>query len=126
MSFFANYRADRLIAEIKSSGNPGGPDGQKALDKLVAIGSSAIEPIVAALSSAEKKETLALVDALSRLIDGKSLPRVLRTMAESNGRAMSGIAWALSVPAALFLWLVPLPREYAGAFAILAAVAVPF
>ena len=96
MSFFANYRADRLIAEIKSSGNPGGPDGQKALDKLVAIGSSAIEPIVAALSSAEKKETLALVDALSRLIDGKSLPRVLRTMAESNGRAMSGIAWALS------------------------------
>jgi len=23
MSLFANYRADRLIAEVKSSGNPG-------------------------------------------------------------------------------------------------------
>jgi eukaryotic-like serine/threonine-protein kinase len=94
MSLFANYRADRLIAEVKSS--PGSPVAQKALDKLVALGSSAIEPIVSALTTAEKKETLAYVDALSRLIDAKSLPQLLKTMAEANGRAMSGIAWALS------------------------------
>jgi eukaryotic-like serine/threonine-protein kinase len=94
MSLFANYRADRLIAEVKSS--PGSPVAQKALDKLVALGSSAIEPIVSALTTAEKKETLAYVEALSRLIDTKSLPQLLKTMAEANGRAMSGIAWALS------------------------------
>ena len=94
MSLFANYRADRLIAEVKSS--PGSPVAQKALDKLVALGSSAIEPIVSALTTAEKKETLAYVEALSRLIDAKSLPQLLKTMAEANGRAMSGIAWALS------------------------------
>ncbi len=46
MSLFANYRADRLIAEVKSSGNPGSPLAQKALEKLVALGSDAIEPIV--------------------------------------------------------------------------------
>jgi serine/threonine-protein kinase len=96
MSFFANYRADRLIAEVKSSGNPGSPLAQKALEKLVALGPNAIDPIVAALTTAEKRETLAYVDALSQLIDTKSLPHVLRTMAEVNGRAMSGIAWALS------------------------------
>jgi serine/threonine-protein kinase len=96
MSLFANYRAERLITEIKTSSNPGGPETQKALDKLVAIGSSAIDSIVAALSNAEKKETVALVDALSRLIDQKSLPRVLRILSQSNGRAMSGVAWALS------------------------------
>ncbi|MGO9991628.1 MAG: HEAT repeat domain-containing protein [Steroidobacteraceae bacterium] len=96
MSFFANYRADRLLAEVKSSGNPGSPQAQKALDKLVALGANAIDPIVAALSSAEKRETVAYVDVLARLIDAKSLPHLLRTMAESNGRAMSGIAWALS------------------------------
>jgi serine/threonine-protein kinase len=106
MSFFANYRADRLIAEVKSSGNPSGPDAQKALDKLVALGANAIDPIVSALSNAERKETLAYVEALARLIDAKNLPRLLRTMADSNGRAMSGIAWALSTsrnypPAAL-------------------------
>jgi eukaryotic-like serine/threonine-protein kinase len=96
MSFFANYRADRLLAEVKSSGNPGSPQAQKALDKLVALGANAIDPIVAALSTAEKRETVAYVEVLSRLIDAKSLPHLLRTMAETNGRAMSGIAWALS------------------------------
>ena len=53
MSLFANYRADRLIAEVKSSGNPGSPLAQKALEKLVALGPSAIEPIVDALNNAE-------------------------------------------------------------------------
>jgi serine/threonine-protein kinase len=96
MSFFASYRADRLIAEIKTSGNPTSPESQKALDKLVGLGASAISPIVAALATAEKRETLAFVDALSRLIDTKSLPQMLRTLSETNGRAMSGVAWALS------------------------------
>jgi eukaryotic-like serine/threonine-protein kinase len=96
MSLFANYRADRLIAEVKTSGNPGSPLAQKALEKLVALGPSAIEPIVDALTSAEKKETMAYVEALSRLIDAKTLPQLLKIMGDANGRAMSGIAWALS------------------------------
>jgi HEAT repeat protein/tRNA A-37 threonylcarbamoyl transferase component Bud32 len=96
MSLFANYRADRLIAEVRSSGNPGSPLAQKALEKLVALGPSAIEPIVDALTTAEKRETLAYVEALSRLIDSKTLPHLLKTMTEVNGRALSGIAWALS------------------------------
>ena len=54
MSLFANYRADRLIAEVKSSGNAGSPLAQKALEKLVALGPSAIEPIVAALTHGGK------------------------------------------------------------------------
>ncbi len=96
MSLFANYRADRLIAEVKSSGNPNSPLAQKALEKLVALGPSAIDPIVAALSNAEKRETLVYVEVLSKLIDSKTLPHMLRTMADANGRAMSGIVWALS------------------------------
>ena len=96
MSFFANYRADRLIAEVKSSGNPGGPLAQKALAKLVALGPGSIEPLVAALTTAEKKETLVYVEALAKLVDSKTLPLLLRTMADANGRATSGIAWALS------------------------------
>src|SRR6202023_634143 len=96
MSLFANYRADRLIAEVKSSGNAGSPLAHKALEKLVALGPSAIEPIVAARTTAEKKETVAYVDALSKLIDAKTLPHLLRTMADANSRAVSGIAWALS------------------------------
>jgi serine/threonine-protein kinase len=96
MSLFANYRADRLIAEVKSSGNPGSPLAQQALEKLVALGPNAIDPIIAALTNAEKRETLVYVEALARLIDAKTLPQLLRTMADASARATSGIAWALS------------------------------
>jgi HEAT repeat protein/tRNA A-37 threonylcarbamoyl transferase component Bud32 len=96
MSLFANYRADRLIAEVRSSGNPGSPSAQKALEKLVALGPNAIDPIIDALTTSEKRETVVYVEALSRLIDAKTLPQMLRTMADANGRAVSGIAWALS------------------------------
>jgi HEAT repeat protein/tRNA A-37 threonylcarbamoyl transferase component Bud32 len=96
MSLFANYRADRLIAEVKSSGNPASPLALKALEKLISLGSDAIDPVVDALATSEKKETTAYVEVLSRLIDSKTLPVLLKTMAEANGRAMSGIAWALS------------------------------
>ncbi|HZE43006.1 MAG TPA: HEAT repeat domain-containing protein [Steroidobacteraceae bacterium] len=96
MSLFANYRADRLIAEVKSSGNPGSPLAQKALEKLTALGPDAIAAIVDALATAEKRETTAYVEVLSRLIDSKTLPILLKTMSEASGRAMSGIAWALS------------------------------
>jgi hypothetical protein len=94
MSLFANYRADRLIAEVKASGNPGSPLAQKALEKLVALGPSAIEPIIDALATAEKRETLAYVESLARLVDTKTLPVLLKALADANGRAMSGIAWA--------------------------------
>jgi serine/threonine-protein kinase len=96
MSLFANYRADRLIADIKSSANQAGTGAQTALEKLVALGPNAIDPIIAALATAEKKETLLYVEALSKLIDGKTLPHVLKVMTNANGRAVSGIAWALS------------------------------
>src|SRR5271168_1991416 len=94
MSLFANYRADRLIAEVKSS--PGSPLAQKALEKLVALGSDAIDPLVEALSTSEKRESTVYVETLSKLIDAKTLPHLLKTMSDANGRAMSGIAWALS------------------------------
>ena len=96
MALFANYRADRLIAEIKSIGNPASPESQKALAKLAGLGPQAIDSIVAALNVADKKETLAYVEVLSALIDARTLPQILRAMADANGRAISGISWALS------------------------------
>jgi serine/threonine-protein kinase len=96
MSLFSNYRADRLIAEVKSSGNPASPESQKALAKLVALGPNAMEALVGALNTSDKRETVVYVEALSQLIDAKTLPVVLKMMAEANGRAVSGIAWAMS------------------------------
>ncbi len=96
MSFISNFRADRLIAEIKSGGNPTGPVAQKALTRLAAIGPSAIAPIVDALQSADKHEMMAYVEVLAKLVDAKSVPLLLTMLAQHKGRAAAGISWALS------------------------------
>ena len=46
MSFFSTMKAERLIAEIKASGDPTSPAARKALAKLAAMGTGAIEPII--------------------------------------------------------------------------------
>jgi hypothetical protein len=95
MSFFANYRADRLIAEVKSSGNPGSPWRKRPWRNWLRSGPSAIEPIVAALTTAEKRETWPTWKRC-RADRRKDAAASAQTMTEVNGRAMSGIAWALS------------------------------
>ena len=59
MGFFSTYRADRLIAEVRDSGDPDSPKARQALAKLKELGPGAIEPIVATLSGADKRETAA-------------------------------------------------------------------
>jgi len=96
MGFFSNFRADRLIAEFRDSGDPDSPRAKRALEKLKGLGASAIPAIVSALAGADKRETAAFVDVLSALVDNKSFPMLARFMADENARAVSGIAWALS------------------------------
>ena len=95
MGFISNFRADRLIAEIKSGG-PTSLVAQKALARLAAIGPSAIAPIVEALQSADKHEMMAYVEVLGHLVDAKSVPVLIGMLGENKGRAAAGIAWALS------------------------------
>ena len=96
MGFFSNFRADRLIAEVRESGEPDSPRSRRALEKLKGLGATAIPPLVAALAGADKRETAAFVEVLTGLVDNKSFPVLARSMAEENARAVSGIAWALS------------------------------
>ncbi len=96
MAFFSTYRADRLIAEVRESGDPGSPKARQALDRLKGLGAAAVEPIVEALAGADKRETAAFVDVLASLVDNKSFPVFAKALAEDNPRALSAVAWALS------------------------------
>jgi serine/threonine-protein kinase len=96
MGFFSNFRAERLLAEFRDSGDPDSAKARQSLEKLKGLGPSAIQPIVAAMSGADKRETAALVDALTALIDNKTFPMVAQAMSEENARAVAGVAWALS------------------------------
>lgn len=89
-------KAERLIAEIKASGDPAGPAARKALGRLASMGTGAIDPIITALPSADKAETMVYVEVLASLVDTKTFPLIARGLSESNPRAIAGIAWALS------------------------------
>jgi len=96
MGLFSGYRADRLIAEVRESGDPGSPKAKQALARLQGLGATAVGPIVEALSTSDKRETLAFVEALSGLIDNKTFPLLAKALSEENPRAIAGVAWALS------------------------------
>jgi len=93
---FSGLRADRLVAEIRESGDPDSPKARKALEKLRSAGSGAINPIIQALATADKRETVALVEALSGLVDNKTFPLLAAALTDENPRAVAGVAWALS------------------------------
>ena len=96
MSFFTNFRADRLITEIKTSTEPLGAATLKAVAKLKDLGPGAIEPTVQALADADKNATVALVDVLATLVSNKTFPHFIKAMIEGGPRTIAGISWALT------------------------------
>ncbi len=96
MGIFGGYRADRLVAEVRESGDPASAKAKAALAKLQSLGQQAIKPIVDALATADKRETIAFVEALTPLIDNRSFPLLATALAEENPRAVAGVAWALA------------------------------
>jgi serine/threonine-protein kinase len=85
-----------LIAEVRESGDPASAKAKSALAKLQNLGQNAIKPIVDALATADKRETMAFVETLTPLVDNKSFPLLAAALAEENPRAVAGVAWALA------------------------------
>jgi len=96
MSFFADLRAERLIAEIRNIGDPLHPDAQKAFQKLARIGAGAIPKIIEAMAVSDKKETASFVEILSQLADNKTFPIIVQGMVDGSARTVAAIGWALT------------------------------
>jgi HEAT repeat protein/tRNA A-37 threonylcarbamoyl transferase component Bud32 len=96
MSFFTNLRADRLIAQIKSTNDLMGAETQKAIAKLKEIGAGSIDLIVAALPDADKHATVAFVDVLGTLATQKTFPQYVQALVHGSPRVIAGVAWALT------------------------------
>ncbi len=96
MGLFGGFRADRLIAEVRESGDPTSAKAKTALTRLQGLGANAIQPIVDALATADKREMAAFIETLTPLIDNKTFPIFAKAMAEENPRAVAGVAWALA------------------------------
>ena len=96
MTFLANFRADRLISQIKSSTNILGNESQRAIAKLKELGPSAIEPTLAALPDADKHATVAFVDVLAALATIRTFPTFVDALVQGSPRVIAGVAWALT------------------------------
>ncbi len=96
MSFLSNFRADRLITQIKSSNDILGTETQKSVAKLKELGPNGIEAVLAALPEADKHATVALVDVLSALATAKSFPIYVEALITGSPRVIAGVAWALT------------------------------
>jgi len=96
MSFFSNLRADRLIAQIKSTNDLMGAETQKAIAKLKEVGAGSIDLILAALPDADKHATVAFVDVLGTLASQKTFPQYVQALVTGSPRVVAGVAWALT------------------------------
>ncbi len=96
MNFISAIQADRLIAQISSAGDPSSDGAKKAFGKLGKLGPAAIPKIIEALADADKRNTVEYVEVLASLTNDKTLPIVARGLTDSDPRAISGTAWALS------------------------------
>ncbi len=107
MKFLSNLRGEKLLADIKSGGDPSNPVVRKAVEKLVALGKDAIPMVITALGTSDKGATMAFVEVLTQLADAKNVPLILQGLAEPNPRTTAAVAWALSsakgFPAGLLL-----------------------
>jgi len=89
-------RGERLLADLKTSGELTSAASRKVVEKLVGLKSDAIPIVLEALASADKRETMAFVEVLSALADAKNLPALLQGLADSNARTVAAVAWSLS------------------------------
>jgi eukaryotic-like serine/threonine-protein kinase len=96
MGFFTNLRSDRLIQQIKSTNEPLSEETLKSVEKLKSLGPGAIQPVMQALTDADKNATMALVDVLSTLVTNKTFPQFVEGLCEGGARMAAGVAWALS------------------------------
>jgi len=96
MNFLTALQADRLISQIREEADPTSANAKKAFQKLGKLGNAAVPKILEALASADKRQTVEYVELLSSLIDDKTLPVIIRGLADGDPRTVSGTAWALS------------------------------
>jgi serine/threonine-protein kinase len=96
MNFLTGFQADRLISQISEEADPTSPGAKKAFEKLGKLGAAAVPKIFEALGAADARQTAEYVDLLAKLTSDKTLPAIVRGLADSDPRTVKGTAAALA------------------------------
>ncbi len=96
MKFLTAFKAERSVSQLLAEPDANTPVAQKALNSLKNSGKGAIPVLIDALASADRYQTIGIVDALTALVSDQNLTSVAEGLKHPNERCVAGVAWAMS------------------------------
>ncbi len=96
MKFISALKAERCVSQLLAEPDANTPTAQKALTSLKNSGPGAIPIMIDALGSADRYQTIGIVDALSAQVSDKNFKYIAKGLSHPNERCVAGAAWALS------------------------------
>jgi serine/threonine-protein kinase len=96
MKFLSAMKAERCVSQLLAEPDSNTPQAQKALQSLKNTGSGAIPIMINALASADRYQTIGLVDALSEQVSDLNFKHIAKGLSHPNDRCVAGVAAALS------------------------------
>jgi HEAT repeat protein/tRNA A-37 threonylcarbamoyl transferase component Bud32 len=96
MKFISSYRAERSVAQFLQARSIDSPGARKAADVLRKLGSGAVPTIIEALSTADKKQSTVLVQALCEHVSDVNFRLFAAGLGHTDQRCVKGVASALA------------------------------
>lgn len=96
MKFLTAMKAERCVSQLLAEPDANTPTAQKALNSLKNSGKAAIPILIDALASADRYQTVGVVDALTAQVSEQNFKTVAQGLCHPNERCVAGVAWALS------------------------------
>jgi serine/threonine-protein kinase len=96
MKFISALKAERCVSQLLAEPDANTPTAQKALNSLKNSGPGAIPVMIDALASADRYQTIGIVDALAAQVNDQNFKLFAEGLGHPNERCVAGVAWALS------------------------------
>ena len=89
-------RAERSIAQFLGESDVDAPAARKATESLRKLGGSAVSNVIDALATADKNQTMVLIETLGSQLDDKTFRQFAAGLGHTDQRCITGVATALS------------------------------
>jgi HEAT repeat protein/tRNA A-37 threonylcarbamoyl transferase component Bud32 len=96
MKFISALKAERCVSQLLAEPDSNTPTAQKALEGLKKSGPGAIPVMIDALASADRHQTIGIVDALASQVSNQTFKQYVEGLSHPNERCVAGVGWALS------------------------------
>ncbi len=96
MKFISAMKAERAVAQLLAAPDINSPTAQKALRNLMNSGTGAIPILIDALGSADRHQTVGIVEAFAEQITDSNFSLAAEGLRHPNERCVAGTAWAMS------------------------------